>query len=393
MCTYTRNEINMTNDEARLPSDSAGQPSDKGDILIAINLDEGLYNFRAELLRALIDGGYRVHLALPEGDFSDELRGMGCILHYTKLDRRGTNPFKELSLIAAYGRVLGEVRPKVVLTYTIKPNIYMGLSCRARGIPYIATITGLGTAVSGDGPLQKLTKFLYRLALGGARRIFFQNRDNMELFGRLGINTKAHALIPGSGVNLDRFSQMDYPEGGEVSFLFISRIMKEKGIGEYMETAAAVRKKHPEATFRVLGFMEDDYDERELFQKAVRDGDIIYEGSVPDVRPFLQNAECTLHPSCYPEGMSNVCLESAACGRAVITTDRVGCRDTVIDGESGFIVPEHDAAALTEAVLKFIALPRSERRDMGLRGRQYMEERFDRRLVTKAMLDEIDNCR
>lgn len=355
-------------------------------ILIAINLDEGLYNFRAELITALIEKGFTVHLALPAGEFYDKLVTMGCIIHDTAMERRGTNPFKELSLIRSYYRILNKVKPKAVLTYTIKPNIYMGFLCRLKKIPYITTITGLGTAVEGKGLLQGFTRFLYKNALAGAKRIFFQNGENLELFNRLGITRGNAVLVPGSGVNLERFHLLPYPEGNNISFLFISRVMEEKGIDLYIYAAKRVREEYPDASFKVLGFLEEDYENKSSFEKAVLEGTIIYEGSVPDIRPFLREAECTIHPSFYPEGMSNVCLETAACGRAVITTDRPGCRDTVKDGISGFIVPERDGEALAKAVLKFISMDKELRKEMGLKGRKFVEKNFDRNIVINEML-------
>lgn len=338
---------------------------------------------------ALVKEGYSVHLALPFGDYKGKLEEMGCIIHDTALDRRGKNPLKELALIRCYNKILEEVRPAVVLTYTIKPNIYMGWLCSLKNIPYITTITGLGTAVEGSGPLQLLTGFMYKQALKKVSTVFFQNETNRALFEKRGIAPGRHKLISGSGVNLDRFSLQPYPQGDEVGFLFISRVMKEKGIGEYIEAARVIRKDHPEAAFRVLGFLEDDYEEVEAFNAAIKDGTIIYEGNVSDVRPFIKNAECTIHPSYYPEGMSNVCLESAACGRAVITTDRPGCRDTVRDGISGFVVAQRDVQDLVDAIRRFLAMGRDERKDMGLCGRQYMEDKFDRAIVTDNMVKEI----
>ncbi len=358
-------------------------------VLIAINFDEGLFNFRRELLEALTEEGYEVHVAVPAGAFTGRLKELGCMFHDTALRRRGMNPLQELSLLRTYSRILADVRPDVVLTYTIKPNIYMGLLCGQRKIPYLTTITGLGTAVEGSGPLQHLTRLLYRLALRRAAMVFFQNRANEKMFRARGIAPGRHKMLPGSGVNLERFAYQEFPGGSEVGFLFISRIMKEKGIEQYLDAAAVIRARHPQTRFRILGFLEEDYSGRERFERLQAEGVIEFIGSVEDVRPYIRESQCIIHPSFYPEGMSNVCLESAACGRAVITTDHPGCRESVRDGVSGFLVRRQDSADLTDKIERFLALTREERIRLGRNGRRYMEEKFDRKIVIGNYLDAV----
>ena len=320
-------------------------------ILLAINFDEGLYNFRKELLEALLTAGYEVHLAVPNGEFVGRLQEMGCIFHDTALNRRGKNPLQELSLIRRYDEILREVAPDAVLTYTIKPNIYLGFLCGRKKIPYMTTITGLGTAVEGKGLLQSFTRRLYKAAMKKAEIVFFQNETNEKLFTQLGIAPGRHRMLPGSGVNLQHFAYQPFPEGESTDFLFISRVMKEKGIEEYLDAAEAIKKEYPNTSFRILGFLEDDYTGRERFERLQKNGTICFEGSVKDVIPYIRNSQCTVHPSFYPEGMSNVCLESAACGRAVITTNRPGCRETIQDGVSGFLICEQDSQDLIEKIL------------------------------------------
>ena len=358
-------------------------------VLIAINFDEGLYNFRKELIEALIEASYEVHIVLPDGEYISRLQQMGCIFHETAFRRRGKNPMEECRLIARYSRILREVRPDVVLTYTIKPNLYVGMLCGMRRIPYITTITGLGTAVEGTGLLQKLTQAMYRMAMRKAAVVFFQNTANEKLFTDRRIAPGKHRMLPGSGVNLEHFCYQEFPAEGPTEFLFISRVMKEKGIEQYLDAAEAVRKRYPDTVFRILGFLEEDYEGTERFRRMTEQGVVRFEGSVEDVVPYIRNSQCTVHPSFYPEGMSNVCLESAACGRAVITTDRAGCRETVKDGETGFLVKERDSADLTEKILQFLEMPAKEREQMGRRGRAYMESCFDRRIVVKHYLDAV----
>lgn len=358
-------------------------------ILLAINFDEGLYNFRKELLKALIGAGYEVHLAVPDGAFRNRLQEMGCILHDTPLNRRGKNPFQELMLIRRYHEILKEVQPDVVLTYTIKPNIYLGFLCSRKKVPYLPTITGLGTAVEGKGLLQSFTKKLYQTAMKQAELLFFQNKANESIFTKLGIVPDRHRMLPGSGVNLEHFSYQPFPESAGTGFLFISRIMKEKGIEEYLDAAETIKQEYPDTVFRILGFLEDDYTGRERFERLQREGAICFEGSVEDVIPYIRESQCIVHPSFYPEGMSNVCLEGAACGRAVITTKRPGCQETIQDGESGFLIRERDSQDLIAKLRYFLKLPIEERRQLGINGRKYMEERFDRNIVVQRYLEAI----
>lgn len=358
-------------------------------ILLAINFDEGLYNFRKELLEALLAAGYEVHIAVPDGEFVGRLCKMGCIFHDTALNRRGKNPLQELSLIRTYDAILKEVKPNVVLTYTIKPNIYLGLLCGRRKIPYMTTITGLGTAVEGRGLLQSFTQRLYKAALKKAELVFFQNETNEKKFTQLGIAPGRHRMLPGSGVNLEHFAYQPFPEQDTVEFLFISRVMKEKGIEEYLDAAEAIKKEYPKTSFRILGFLEADYTGRERFERLQREGIIRFEGSVEDVIPYIRSSQCTVHPSYYPEGMSNVCLESAACGRAVITTNRPGCRETIWDGKSGFLVNERDSEDLIVKIRRFLELSPEERKQLGINGRSYMEERFDRNIVVQKYLEAV----
>ncbi|WWR15475.1 glycosyltransferase family 4 protein [Lachnospiraceae bacterium JLR.KK008] len=360
-------------------------------VLIVINFDEGLYNFRKELLEKLVASGHEVHVAVPTGEYTERLQAMGCIFHNTALNRRGTNPLQEISLLRAYRKILRQVQPDVTLTYTIKPNVYMGFLCGLMKIPYVTTITGLGTAVEGSGLLQRLTQLMYRVALRRARLVFFQNETNEKLFARWKIAPGRHKMLPGSGVNLQHFARQPFPEDSEtVGFLFISRIMKEKGIEQLLDAAQEIRGRHPETRFRILGFLEEDYTGKERFERLQREGVIEFIGSVEDVIPYIRQSQCILHPSYYPEGMSNVCLEAAACGRAVITTDRAGCRETVLDGKSGFLIREKDSQDLIDKTERFLALSVEERKRLGENGRQYMEQRFDRNLVVERYLKAVE---
>ncbi|HKM03960.1 MAG TPA: glycosyltransferase, partial [Lachnospiraceae bacterium] len=260
-------------------------------IILLANNDVGLYNFRKELLVALLAVPYEVHIALPYGSNVDKMEEMGCIYHETKMDRRGTNPLQELRLLKRYGTILKKVRPNVVLTYTIKPNIYGGILCASKKIPYITNITGLGTAVEGEGLLQKFTIAMYRFAMRKVTNLFFQNETNEQYFNKKKIALGKHTIIPGSGVNLERYQYLEYPTTGSTEFLFISRVMKEKGIEQYIETAKIIREKYPDTVFHILGFCEDDDHKPDSYKKRleVLEGeDIIkFQGMQEDIKPYL----------------------------------------------------------------------------------------------------------
>ncbi|MBO5292736.1 MAG: glycosyltransferase family 4 protein [Lachnospiraceae bacterium] len=358
-------------------------------ILIVTNFDVGLYNFRKEVLEALLAVPYEIHIALPNGEFVPRMQEMGCIFHETALNRRGTNPFQELQLIRRYRQILKEVKPDVVLTYTIKPNLYAGSLCRLMKIPYITNITGLGTAVEGDGLLQHMTTAIYRFAMKRVSCLFFQNRSNEQYFVKRKIGPGKHVMLPGSGVNLERYRFLEYPKGEKSEFLFISRVMKEKGIEEYLEMAQVIKAKYPQTEFHILGFCEEDYENRDRLMQLHEQGIVQFHGMIEDIHPFLARSQCTIHPSFYPEGMSNVCLESQASGRPVITTKRPGCADTIEDGVTGFLIKAQDAGDLTARVEQFLKLSVEERAEMGRRARERMEQKFDRKIVVAKYLEEI----
>jgi len=282
------------------------------------------------------------------------------------------------------------IRPDVVLTYTIKPNIYGGIACRLFKAPYIANITGLGTAVENKGMLQKIAIILYRIAFKDIKCVFFQNEENRRFFIDNNIAVGKDRLIPGSGVNLEHFNVLNYPPDDIVEFAFISRIMKEKGIEQYLEAAEYIKNKYPNTRFHVCGFCEEDYQDR--LEEMQSKGIIIYHGMLCDVREILKITHCTIHPTYYPEGMSNVLLESAACGRAIITTNRSGCREIVDDGVSGYLVKQKDSIDLIEKIEQFLALSLEDKKRMGLAGRKKVEKEFDRKIVVDAYMEEIEKA-
>lgn len=323
-------------------------------------------------------------------NFGQELRAMGCEIVDIKTARQGKNPFKDLILFKKYFRELKENHPDVVLSNNIKPNVYAGLACQILGIKYIPNITGLGTPVENPGPLQKLTTRLYKVGVAGANCIFFQNSENQAFFENRHMMPKRAKvrLLPGSGVDLEAHPAFAYPDGDIIHFQYTSRILKEKGIDLCLAAAKAIHEKHPNTVFHICGGCDD---ERyiQILKDAENAGYIVYHGQQKDMIPFLKQAACIVHPSYYPEGMSNVLLEGAASARPIIATDRAGCRETVEDGVTGFLIPIKDEQALVEALEKFMQMTPQQRKAMGLAGRAKMEREFDRKIVVKAYLEEI----
>lgn len=358
-------------------------------ILFIVNHNITIYQFRRELVERLVARGYAVTAALPVIPETEKLKRLGCRVIDVPVERRGTNPAHDFKLMLKYCAILKREKPDLVLTYTIKPNIYGGMACQLLNIPYFCTITGLGTAVEGGGLLRRISLFLYRIGLRKARKVFFQNGQNRRVFREARIRGGESRLLPGSGVNLREYEDIPYPgEDAAVEFLFISRVMKAKGIEEFIETARAVKSRYPCTVFHILGFCEDDY--QETLEELTRSGVLSYEGMQEDIRPFMKRCQCLIHPS-YHEGMSNVCLEAAASGRAVIASDISGCREAVEEGVTGFLAKPQSAGSLTRAVVRYLGLSYEERKRMGEKGREKMRKEFDREKVVSAYMEEIEN--
>ena len=349
-----------------------------------------LYNFRQELIWQMAEQ-YRVVIVTPMNDEDYALyetwKARGIFLEETFLSRRGKNPLQEGKLIQQYRRLLERIKPDLVITYTIKPNIYAGMACHRLGIPFFANITGLGSAFQGNGILRLLSAFLYRKSLKNAEVVFMQNKEIESVFHKYGIRGKKMILVPGSGINLEKFRVLPYPEENVNRFLYIARIMKEKGAEEFFYAAEQLKMRYPQACFDVVGFCEETYEEK-LKDLETR-GVIKYHGWQTDVRMFLQKAGCVVQPS-YHEGLSNVCLEAAAAGRPLLVSDIPGCRETVNEGLSGFAFPPGDKTALLDCMERFCRLDYAEKTAMGVEGRKKMEKEFDRKKVVLVYREQIE---
>lgn len=372
--------------------------SHNNQILILVNHEVVIYNFRLELVERLLSDGYEVHISTPGGERVDKLKGLGCIIHNINFDRHGMNPAEEFRILRYYKNLMKEVHPLIVFSYTIKPNIYGAMASRINHIPFVANITGLGTAVENGGLQSRVMVGLYKVAVGGRhgkiQRVFFQNGENERFFKEHGIALDVHELLPGSGVNTERFPYREYPEcrdgksGEPIRFAFISRIMLEKGIDKYLDAAERIKKDYPNTEFHIAGFFEPEYNRRR-FDRLVESGVILYDGNIEDVSEYMGSMHCIVHPTYYPEGLSNVLLEAASTGRPIITTDRSGCREVCQDGINGYLVAERNRGELIEAINRFVELTLEQRVTMGKAGRKLVEEKFSRQIVVEKYVDEI----
>lgn len=356
-------------------------------VMILANFDLGLYQFRKELIQELLKDN-EVIISLPYGELVEPLKEMGCKFIDTYVDRRGINPVKDIKLFNNYRKLLKKEKPDLVITYTIKPNVYGGLACQMEKIPYAINITGLGTAFQGDGMLRKIVTQMYKVGCKNANVVFFENVENRQVFiDEKIIKEEKACLLNGAGVNLTHFQMMDYPAVDSVTrFLFIGRVMKEKGINELFSAMQKLVADGYKCSLDVLGGYEENY--KEIIKQHEAEGWLHYYGYQKDVRPYIKKCHCFVLPS-WHEGMANTNLECAASGRPVITSRIYGCMEAVEDGVSGFLCGKKDTADLYRVMKLFIQLSRDERRAMGLAGRRRMEKKFDKKIIVEETIRRL----
>ncbi|MBE6070105.1 MAG: glycosyltransferase family 4 protein [Clostridium lundense] len=347
-----------------------------------------LHAFREELILRLLQEGHEVWLSLPDSPDNQHYLDLGCKVIPTPIDRRGVNPIKDLKLLLAYRRIVGEVRPDIVFSYTVKPNIYGTMVTNGK-YRQICNITGVGTALINPGFIRTICIILYRISVKNCYKSFFQNTDDRDLLLHLGLVGDNYAVLPGSGVNLDRYRAQPYPkESRSLIFTTVGRIMKNKGVDELLAAARTIKGRYPEVRFRMIGFFDGEYES--IIKKAEQEGIIEYLGQQEDMRPFYAESHAIIHPS-YREGMSNVLLEAAATARPVLASNITGCRETFDEGVSGLGFEPKNVDDLVSAIERFIALPYEQKAAMGRAGREKMEPEFSREIVVAAYLKEIEN--
>ncbi len=353
-------------------------------ILIMTNHSYMLYRFRLELIQEMRKA-HEVVLSMPFVGHEEDFQALGIRCIQTEVDRRGMNPKTDFRLFLTYRELLKAERPDMVITYSIKPNVYGGLACRMAGVPYCANVQGLGTAFQKKG-LARLVTLLYKLALGKAHTVFFENEANAAEFrSRKIVPAEKETVLPGAGINLERYPYVPYPENQVMHFLYLGRLMKEKGIDELFAAMERLHEKGGSSVILDLVGFYDDESYKGRVERLVARGIAVYHGFQTDPLPYYAAADCVVLPS-YHEGMSNVLLEAAAVGRPVITSDIPGCREAVEDGKTGLLCRARDTGSLYEKMRRMACASFAERQSMGQAAHEKMVREFDKRRVISATL-------
>lgn len=366
-------------------------PASRRPVVVAANTAWNLAHFRGAVIKRLITEGYKViAAAAPDGN-EGWLRSIGADFRPLPIDPAGRSPLSDLRLLANLLRLIRAVRPSVLLTFTVKPNIYGGLAARITGTPLVATVTGLGSAFLARGALEWLVASLYQVAFARARAVLFQNPADRDLFIRRGLVAEGRTrLVAGSGIDLDYFQPMPSPSNGRFTFLLVGRLLRDKGIVEFAEAAQILRDEGYDAVFRIVGERRPDnpsaVPERQL-ERWVGHGLIEHGPPVDDIRLEIAGADCLVLPS-YREGLPRSLVEGMAMARPLIASDVPGCRDVVENEVNGLLCAPRSAADLARALRAMLTLPPSVRSAMGGRGRSIAEARFGEDGVTAVYLAE-----
>lgn len=357
-----------------------------------------LYLTRRELIEELTDQGHEVYISLPDAEDNRFFKTLGCRIIPTPVDRRGQNPFADILLTLRYIRIIRTVRPDIILSYEIKPNIYGALANRFLKNPQtrkkyaqICNVTGTGAVFLQEDFTAKICRMLYRLSVRHARLVFFQNSADRVYFIKNNMVKEEHTgLLPGSGINLRIFTPKPYPpEEPTVNFIFIARVMRIKGLLEYLYAAETVKKEYPNTRFLIAGYCEEEKYLRIIEQYEER-GVVEYISFRTDIIRFIEDSHCTVLPSHGGEGVPNVILESAALARPCIGSAIPGTVDVIKDGVNGFLFEPKNGDDLVAAMKKLLALSHEEKAAMGLKGREYVEQHFDRDTVISAYMDLVE---
>lgn len=368
----------------------------KKTIAIVINTSWNIFNFRMGLLKALKDEGYNIVAIAPYDFHTEKLIDYGFEYHDINMNNKGTNPIEEFRLLREFYKVYKEVNPDLLLQYTIKPNVYGSLAASLLDIPVISNISGLGTVFLNKKPSSIIARLLYKLALHrkAPKKVFFQNQNDRALFikSKL-VKKKKTDILPGSGIDTEKFKPVESTahESKKLHFLFIARLIRDKGLGEYVEAARMLKRKYPEAVFNILGTYYPGnptavtHDEIEMWEA---EGIIHHLGATDEVSAMIAEHDCVVLPS-YREGLARVLLEGASMAKPIVTTNVPGCKDVVDDGITGYLCDVKDADSLAQQMEKLLLLSVDERSEMGRRGREKVIAEFDEKIVIEKYKKEI----
>ncbi|HEU5291927.1 MAG TPA: glycosyltransferase family 4 protein, partial [Cyclobacteriaceae bacterium] len=359
---------------------------------VVLNTSWNIYNFRMNLIRSLQAEGHQIHTIAPVDGYTDQLRKAGCIHHSVKMDSRGANPLKDLALILELYSIYKKVKPDVILHYTIKPNVYGSLAASFLRIPVVNNVCGLGTVFLKKDLISATAMFLYRVSFRSPKKVFFQNPDDLKLF----LDKKlvpAHTvdLLPGSGIDLEKFKPGTFTRNKQFTFLLISRLITDKGILEYIDAVKRLRSEGLDARFQILGAMDPEHKRgisKDTIKEWIDSGTIEYLGTADDVRHFIQQADCIVLPS-YREGTPRTLLEAASSSKPIITTNVPGCNHVVENQVNGLLCKLKDAGDLADKMTIMAQFDDATLVEMGKQGRKKMEASFDESIVINKYLNTL----
>jgi len=362
-------------------------------IAVVVNTSWNIYNFRMSLVRKLLAQGHEIHTIAPRDEHTPRLQAAGCIHHNIRMDSRGANPIKDSALVAELFFTYRKVRPDVILHYTIKPNVYGTLAATMLRIPVINNVCGLGTAFLKDNLISAIAILLYKVSFRFAHKVFFQNPDDLNLFVRKKmVNPQSVDLVPGSGIDLEKFHPVPFTRNKSFTFLLISRLISDKGILDYIEAIRKLKKEGFEGRFQLLGPIDPEH-KRGIQVDTIRkwiDSDMIeYLGTTPDVRTFIAGADCVVLPS-YREGTPRTLLEAASCAKPIIATDVPGCNHVVVHEYNGFLCRMKDPSDLASKMKEIAGFADQELAVFGQNGRLKMEAEYNESLVINRYLHALE---
>lgn len=362
-------------------------------IIISTNTTWNIYNFRLTLIKDLLENGYEIFAVASRDGYVDKLEELGVKCYHVNINSKGTNPIADLKLVYQYFKLFRLIKPNLILSYTIKPNIYGNLAARLFRIPTINNISGLGTIFIKNSIVTYIGKLLYRLSLFSSYHVFFQNNDDKSLFTDKKLVTKnLSSVIPGSGVNTNKFN-FTRTQNNANKFLFLGRLIRDKGICEYLDAAVTVLEKYPKKEFLIVGELGSNnktaLSSKELNHYINNYTQIKYLGKTDNVIDLLQSVDVLILPS-YREGLSKSLIEAASMKLPIITTSVPGCRDVVEDGFNGLLCDVRSKFSLEKAISKMIDLKEKDRLQFGLNGRIKVINRFSSDIVNKIYINKIN---
>ncbi|MBS1506125.1 MAG: glycosyltransferase family 4 protein [Bacteroidetes bacterium] len=365
-------------------------------IAIVLNTSWNIYNFRMGFVKALQAEGVEVHTIAPIDDYTKYLQEAGCIHHPLRMDSRGSNPVKDVALIFELMSIYRKVRPDVILHYTIKPNVYGSFAAAFLGIPAINNVCGLGTVFLKKNLVSAIAIALYKISFRFPEKVFFQNQEDLHLFINRNLIKKEKAdLLPGSGIDLKKFTPMSFRRNHRFTFIMISRLIIDKGVLEYIEAIKILKDKGIQARFQILGAKDPEHKrgiKSAMIDEWINEGLIEYLGTTKNVQPYINGADCVVLPS-YREGTPRALLEAASCGKPMIATDVPGCHQVVKDNYNGFLCNLKDAEDLAAKMENMLSLDNEQLKQFGINGRALVEREYDENIVIDKYITSINTLR